>query len=69
MPFSWREMLIDSEHAPRAKWFREKVAWPCALGPPCWSDQLISIHYVPPDEIRFIHFLLYKVRPFYFASP
>ncbi|XP_065674701.1 glycoprotein-N-acetylgalactosamine 3-beta-galactosyltransferase 1-like [Hydra vulgaris] len=45
-------------------WLYQYSKWEVRIGPECCSDNSIAFHYIRPNDMYFLNFVLYQVHPF-----
>jgi len=63
MPFVPEHHLIP-EHMPKDMWYWSYIFYPSESGPNCCSDYAISFHYVAPNMMYVLEYLIYHLRPY-----
>lgn len=70
-PFVMQQMVVPNI-LPRKFWYFSYNFYPVKEGPECCSDYSISFHYVPPNMMYQLEFMVYHMRPFgvgYYMCP
>lgn len=62
-PFSPAYHLIPGSIPPE-NWLHQYNKWKVVTGPDCCSDHSIAFHYVPPNKMYELEFLIYHLHPF-----
>ena len=63
MPFVPEHHLIPG-HIPKDSWYWKYQSYPEEEGLACCSDFAISFHYVSPNEMYVLEYLIYHLRPY-----
>lgn len=63
MPFVPEHHLIPG-HIPKSMWYWSYIFYPSETGPNCCSDYAISFHYVAPNMMYVLEYLIYHLRPY-----
>jgi len=63
MPFVPEHHLIPG-HIPKDMWYWSYIFYPSETGPNCCSDYAISFHYVSPNMMYVLEYLIYHLRPY-----
>jgi len=62
-PFVPEHHLIPG-HIPKDGWYYKYIFYPEEDGLGCCSDNAISFHYVPPNMMYVLEYLIYHLRPY-----
>eukprot|EP00092_Neocalanus_flemingeri_P046355 GFUD01052125.1.p1 GENE.GFUD01052125.1~~GFUD01052125.1.p1 ORF type:complete len:358 (-),score=58.93 GFUD01052125.1:204-1277(-) len=62
-PFVPEHHLIPG-HLPKDGWYHKYIFYPDEEGLACCSDNAISFHYVSPNMMYVLEYLIYHLRPF-----
>ncbi len=62
-PFVPESHLIPG-HVPRDFWYWRWIHYPSSEGMGCCSDSAVSFHYVSPNQMYVMEYLLYHLRPY-----
>ncbi|XP_014786164.1 glycoprotein-N-acetylgalactosamine 3-beta-galactosyltransferase 1 [Octopus bimaculoides] len=62
-PFVPEHHLIP-DILPREMWYMSFNFYPVRQGPDCCSDYAISFHYVPPNMMYVLEYMVYHLKPF-----
>lgn len=63
MPFVPEHHIIPG-HIPKDMWYWKYIYYPSKVGADCCSDYAISFHYVSPNTMYVLEYLIYHLRPF-----
>lgn len=63
-PFIPEHMLVPSSLLKKYRWYYSLNFYPVQKGPKCCSDYSISFHYVTPDMMYWLEYMVYQMRPF-----
>jgi len=62
-PFVPEHHLIPG-HVTKDFWFWNYIYYPVKEGMDCCSDTAVSFHYVPPNQMYVMEYLIYHLKPF-----
>ncbi|XP_047736732.1 glycoprotein-N-acetylgalactosamine 3-beta-galactosyltransferase 1-like [Hyalella azteca] len=48
----------------KQRWYWDYIYYPTKIGPDCCSDTAIAFHYIGPDKMIELEYLLYRLRPY-----
>jgi len=66
-PFVPEHHLIPG-HVTKDFWFWNYIYYPVKEGMDCCSDTAVSFHYVPPNQMYVLDYLIYHLKPFGIAN-